>query len=137
MPSKPPTPFTDEKQQSSSSGSDDTVLGDPKRGFAGSMDFFANRAGESMRYIALEREAHDATKEDHLRDELDGKRIWKVGGVGVWSYCQDAAQEEKRRKVYSDWREKNGKGNWIKAARARTEFYIRGMLDNPSVTSQS
>ena len=96
------------------------------------MDFFTQRAGESLRYITLKEEERKATEHDELKDELKGKRVWRVGGLGMWSYSLDPKAERDKMDVWRKWSEKHsgndGKQKWIEAATARTEFYNRGAL---------
>lgn len=84
------------------------------------MDFFQAKAIESMRFIAQREETVKERDEKELRAELKGKRVWRVGGVGLWACSQDAELEETKKRV---WKEGNGKEDWLIAARARTKLY--------------
>jgi hypothetical protein len=85
-----------------------------------------NKASESLRYLTLRQEEHKATNKDELKDELKGKRVWRVGGVGMWSYSLDEGEEGGKRELWRDWGGRHGKDEWINAAKERTEFYERG-----------
>jgi hypothetical protein len=89
-------------------------------------EFFVNKASESLRYLTLRQEEHKATNKDELKDELKGKRVWRVGGVGMWSYSLDEGEEGGKRELWRDWGGRHGKDEWINAAKERTEFYERG-----------
>lgn len=84
--------------------------------------FFSNKADESLRFLTARQEVGKAMEEKELEDELRGKRVWRVGGLGMWSY----GEEDKKAEI---WREWNGRGkgreDWLEAARKRTEFYNR------------
>ena len=92
------------------------------------MDFLHGMASDSLRLGTLQKEMHDAHDDDELKYELKGKRIWRVGGVGMWAYTGSENEDEVKKKVWRDWGEKHGKDDWIKAARARTDFYRSGGL---------
>ncbi|OCF43636.1 hypothetical protein I317_02528 [Kwoniella heveanensis CBS 569] len=116
-----------EKDDTPSSGETVTAPYDlaGKRGLtpSGSTAFFANMANESIRYITLREEAHKAKDKDELKDELKGKRVWRVGGLGVWAYSDDKEQEETKKRLWRDWGEKHGQKDWLEVARERKQFY--------------
>lgn len=85
-----------------------------------------NKASESLRYLTLRQEEHKAKDTGELKDELKGKRVWRVGGVGMWSYSLDEREEEGKRELWRDWGARHGKNEWINAAKERTEFYEKG-----------
>ncbi|KAK8850484.1 hypothetical protein IAR55_004402 [Kwoniella newhampshirensis] len=87
--------------------------------------FFGAKANESLRYIKLREESHRAKDKDEIKDELKGKRMWRVGGVGMWAYSLDAKEEEMKKKVWRDWGNKHGKDDWLKVSREKTEFYSK------------
>jgi hypothetical protein len=91
-------------------------------------EFLPEKLSDSLRYGLIQTETHSSHDSDHLQDELKGKRMWKVGGVGMWAYQKDDRNEEKKKDVWRNWGEKHGKDEWIKAARARTNWYNDGQL---------
>jgi hypothetical protein len=121
MPARPPSPGR-------SSSSPETVIyedtGDSR------LRFFQAKAADSMRYIVQREETTKERDEKELRQELKGKRVWRVGGIGIWAYSQDSALEEKKRQI---WREENGKGDWLSSARARTKLYTESRGVKPPV----
>ena len=89
----------------------------------------STKAAESLRFVTIQKETYDAHDTDAMVDELKGKRIWKVGGVGVMAYEGEGKHEEKKMAVWRSWGEKGmGKDEWLKAARARTNQYSHGEL---------
>lgn len=118
-----------EKQPHDMAQQDSTAFpsaSDEKRSLASNVDFVSEKVTESLRYITAQKEAHSAKDHDELKDELKGKRHWRVGGVGIWAYNGEGADENRKRDTWTKWGEKHGKDEWIKAARARTEFYAQG-----------
>ena len=111
MPAKPP-PIGE-------SSSPDTTTGDDDKG--GRMGFFQAKAAESMRYIAYREETQKEKDEKELRAELKGKRVWKVGGIGMMAYSLDPALEKKKKRIWS--KESGKEEEWVHAARTRTKLY--------------
>ncbi|WVR08568.1 hypothetical protein IAU60_005623 [Kwoniella sp. DSM 27419] len=126
-----PSTFTPSPSQSGSQtgtpSSDDTVTGpgpDSKRGpGSSSTAFFAAQAKESLRYLTIRQEEHKAKEEDELKHELKGKRVWRVGGVGMWAYSQDQQEEEMKKRLWQKWSDEHDQKDWLQVARERKEFY--------------
>jgi hypothetical protein len=131
MPSKPPSPSSllSEKSGRSNSISSLTPAGplDEKRGLVDDMASSGNPLVSStmsgVRFVTIQAEAHKAKDDEELRHELKGKRVWRTGGLGVWTFSENVKDEERKRKLVKEWNEKHGKDDWLKAARARTDFY--------------
>jgi hypothetical protein len=128
MPSKPPVPTleTPKKKQDSSdsSSSDETITGS---GVKSGMDFFTARADESRRTLLLKEEGERSGNTEEMEQELLGKRVWRVGGVGVWSYSLNPEEEKQKSVFWRKWSSTSrGKEDWLVAARARTAFYNDG-----------
>ncbi len=85
-----------------------------------------NKAGDSLRYLTMQEESRKARDKSELEDEVKGKRIWRVGGIGIWTYSLDAAEEAVKREVWSKWARKHDRDKWLEVSRKRTEFYNRG-----------
>jgi hypothetical protein len=90
------------------------------------MKFFSLKAGESLRYLATREEEHKAKDEDELKDELTGKRVWRVGGIGVCCYSLEEEEEIRKVAVWREWGARHGRTDWEKAARQRTTVYNKG-----------
>ena len=85
------------------------------------MGFFQAKAAESMRYIACREETQKEKDEKELRSELKGKRVWKIGGIGILAYSLDPALEKKKKRL---WSAESGKEEeWLHSARTRTKLY--------------
>jgi len=94
---------------------------------SGTARLLSTKAAESLRYVTIQKEVYDSHNADAMLDELKGKRIWKVGGVGVMGYEGEGKYEERKKEVWRGWNEKGaGKDEWLKAARARTDQYAQG-----------
>lgn len=134
MPVRPPSVAT----SSNSDSSPDTVTGEErgnrtaegKGGRMASLDYFQAKAAESMRFIVRREETTKERDENELRAELRGKRVWRVGGIGLWAYSQDPDLEEMKKSV---WRAGNGEEDWLSAARSRTKFYTETRGVKPMV----
>ncbi|WWC92242.1 uncharacterized protein L201_007196 [Kwoniella dendrophila CBS 6074] len=114
--------YPNEKSDTPSSG--ETITnGKGEKGVSSTTSFFSDKANESLRYITLRKETNDAKDKDELKHELKGKRIWRTGGIGVWSYSEDQKQEESKKKLWKDWSKDHNSKDWIKIARERKEFY--------------
>ena len=127
MPSKPP-PVTLEKlhkaKSNDSSSSGETITGSGARS---GMEFFTARASESRRTLLLKEEGGKSGNPEEMEQELLGKRIWRVGGVGVWAYSLYPEQEAQKRAFWKKWSSTSrGKEDWMNAARVRTAFYNDG-----------
>lgn len=92
------------------------------------MEFFTARADESRRTLLLREEGERSGQTEEMEQELLGKRVWRVGGVGILQYALDPAQEKQKRSFWKSWSSSrsNGKEDWLVAARARTAFYNDG-----------
>jgi hypothetical protein len=94
-------------------------------------ELLSDKASDSLRFATIQKESHDARHDDEaLRHELKGSKWWKVGGVGILAYEADDKHEERKKEVWRTWGEKNGKDEWLKAARLRTNFYNNGEPTN-------
>lgn len=120
MPSKPRADSLHEENSGDSSSSGETVTGTPS-----SMQFFSSKASESLRYLTLREEEHKAVQEDELMEELKGKRVWRIGGMGMWAYGMDREAEERKKGLWRQWSASNGQEAWLHSARERTMFYNR------------
>jgi hypothetical protein len=118
----------------SSPDSEGTVTGDSSRGLGKSKQgrgvstaqFFSSKADESLRFLMAKQEGVKAQDEGEWKDELKGKRVWRVGGLGMWAYDQDEKVESAKGAVWRRWGEKgNGHREWLETARERTTFYNR------------
>ncbi|KAK4688596.1 hypothetical protein P7C73_g1516, partial [Tremellales sp. Uapishka_1] len=116
MPSKPPSPssLVDEKRPSS----DETVRDDARsRGILSGLH-------DGMRYATMLEESRKADDEHELKHELKGKRVCRVGGIGIWCLSGgDQEAEERKKKVWREFGGRHGRAEWVEAAKARTEFY--------------
>ncbi|KAL7422915.1 hypothetical protein Q5752_002212 [Cryptotrichosporon argae] len=148
--SAPPVPYAsrpDEKDGRSSAGSSGTVVpekadhggspssGPSEKGDRGlfqsdAYDRIKGQATDALRAVTLREEGLRATSKDELKDELKGKRVWRVGGLGVWAWSEDDKAENDKQGVWRKWGDKHGKAEWLSAARARTAFYkdTRGIV---------
>lgn len=124
MPSKPPAPSLEKlhQERSNDSSSSNETVTQVKSG----MEFFTARAGESMRLHLMKDEAEKSRNKEELEQELLGKRIWRVGGIGVWAYSLDSQEEKSKREYWKQRSRTYGKEDWLVAARGRTAFYNDG-----------
>ncbi|ORY20747.1 hypothetical protein BCR39DRAFT_474891 [Naematelia encephala] len=118
-----PPPYSSSSFSSSSPYTGGPSFGSGSRKGRNTMDFFTDMATESRKAMTIEKETREARDESALRYELNGKKVWKVGGVGMWSYSLDAREEEVKQRLWRDWGEQHGRDDWLLAARARTEEY--------------
>lgn len=118
----------------SSPDSEGTVTGDSSRSLGKSKQgrgmstaqFFSSKADESLRFLTAKQEGAKAQDQGEWKDELKGKRVWRVGGLGMWAYDQDEKVESAKGAVWRRWGEKgNGQREWLETARERTNFYNR------------
>lgn len=100
---------------------------------ASGMEFFQARAGESMRLHLMKEEGEKSRNKEELEQELLGKRVWRVGGIGIWAYSPNEADERGKREVWRAWGKSHGKEEWLAAARARTNHYNEGTVPERSV----
>lgn len=119
MPARPPL--------TGDSSSSETVIDEKAES---RMDFFQAKAVESMRYLVQREEELKEKDERELRAELKGTRVWRIGGIGLWAYSQDAEFEGKKQRI---WNEQKGKEEWLDAARARTRMYAKSKGVKPLV----
>nr|XP_018259643.1 uncharacterized protein I303_07711 [Kwoniella dejecticola CBS 10117]OBR81801.1 hypothetical protein I303_07711 [Kwoniella dejecticola CBS 10117] len=94
-----------------------------KSGVSSATSFFTEKANESLRYMTIRKEVSDAKDKDELKHELKGKRVWRTGGIGIWSYSEDQKEEELKKKLWKDWSDDHDAQDWIKVAKERREFY--------------
>ncbi|WWC72541.1 uncharacterized protein I206_106503 [Kwoniella pini CBS 10737] len=102
---------------------DEKAKGFGNSGVSSATSFFTEKANESLRYMTIRKEASDAKEKDELKHELKGKRVWRTGGIGIWSYSEDQKEEELKKKLWSDWSNDHNASDWIKIAKERREFY--------------
>jgi len=60
---------------------------------------------------------------EELEMEVRGKKIWRVGGVGMWAYSMDPVEERVKSGLWKKLSQAHGREDWLAAARARTAFY--------------
>ena len=89
----------------------------------------------TLRLEIAQEERPLALQTEGLVAELRGDRVWKTAGIGLWTYCLDANDEQTKNRVWSQWADRPSKDAWIKAAGARTRFYNDRMCRMPSLTS--
>jgi hypothetical protein len=87
------------------------------------MDFFTERAEESLRYHIMKEDGEKSVNVEELEMEVRGKKIWRVGGVGMWAYSMDPAEERVKSGLWKKLSQAHGREDWLAAARARTAFY--------------
>lgn len=124
MPSKPPQTGLEDLQRSKSNdsaSSDETVTG------KGRMNFFSERAEESLRYHIMKEDGEKSVNVEELEMEVRGKKTWRVGGVGMWAYSMDPAEERVKSGLWKKLSQSHGREDWLAAARARTAFYSGSM----------
>lgn len=122
-PLKQPPPIQHE-DSSDSSSSGETVTA--RTATPSALRFFSQKASESLRYLATREEEHKARDKGELQDELKGKRIWRVGGIGVCCYSLEEEDEQKKMEVWREWAEKHEREDWANSARDRTRVYNKG-----------
>jgi hypothetical protein len=66
---------------------------------------------------------------EELQAEITGKRVWRVGGVGLWAYSTDPEEEQAKTTLWRNLNKAHGREVWLAAARARTALYNGGELD--------
>lgn len=130
MPSKPPRTELEELHKS---GSDDSTSSDETITGKRSMDFFTGRAEESLRYHIMKEEGEKSGNVEELEMEVQGKKVWRVGGVGMWSYSMDPAEERVKSGLWNKLSRSHGRKDWLAAARARTAFYTGNSRNKPLI----
>jgi hypothetical protein len=90
------------------------------------MELFTARAGESMRYHIMQEETQKSRNTEELQAEITGKRVWRVGGVGLWAYSSDPEEEKAKTELWRNLSKAHGREDWLAAARARTKLYNGG-----------
>jgi hypothetical protein len=121
MPSKPPTTELEELHKvnsDDSSSSNETITG--------GMEFFGERAEEQLRYHLMKEEGAKSGNVEELEMEVKGKKVWRVGGVGMWAYSMDPEEEKVKSGVWRKLSKSHGREDWLASARARTAFYMGG-----------
>ncbi|WVO20476.1 uncharacterized protein IAS62_001773 [Cryptococcus decagattii] len=102
-------------------------VGDEKPGFgpghSGALGYLSDKAGDAFRGAIINEEENESKHEDNLKDEVRGKRFWRVGGVGIWAYGLDRKEESTREKLWREWSDKHDEDDWINISRKRTKFY--------------
>lgn len=94
--------------------------------FSGAAEMLSDKAVESLRAVTIQTETHAARDSSDLKEELKGKKFWKVGGVGMWAFERDDHVEEEKKRIWRERGEKYGKDEWLKTARSRTDWYNKG-----------
>ncbi|RXK41676.1 hypothetical protein M231_00911 [Tremella mesenterica] len=123
-------PSTTDERRSESNSSGETVrptasssIEEDRRKKNMDRAFLASRASESLRYLILREEEHQAEEEESLKNELEGRKVWRVGGIGTWAYSAIERVESRKRELFRQSGEAGGKDEWFRAALARTQFY--------------
>ena len=93
------------------------------------MEFFGERAEEQLRYHLMKEEGGKSGNVEELEMEVKGKKVWRVGGVGMWAYSMDPEEEKVKSGLWRKLSKSHGKEDWLASARARTAFYMGGMFD--------
>jgi hypothetical protein len=119
MPSKPPTTELEELHKvnsDDSSSSNETITG--------GMEFFGERAEEQLRYHLMKEEGAKSGNVEELEMEVKGKKVWRVGGVGMWACSMDPEEEKAKSGLWRKLSKSHGRDDWLASARARTAFYM-------------
>lgn len=127
MPSKPPRTELEELHKvnsDDSSSSNETITGTKGR-----MEFFGERAEEQLRYHLMKEEGGKSGNVGELEMEVKGKKVWRVGGVGMWAYSMDPEEEKVKSGLWRKLSKSHGREDWLASARARTALYMGGMFD--------
>ena len=75
----------------------------------------------------MKEEGEKSGNVEELEMEVQGKKVWRVGGVGMWSYSMDPAEERVKSGLWNKLSRSHGRKDWLAAARARTAFYTGSM----------
>jgi hypothetical protein len=125
MPAKPPRTSHELSKVPSdeydSSSSNDTITDTGAGGKK--MDFFTARAEDSLRYHIMKDEGEKSGNVEELEMEISGKKVWKVGGTGMWAYSLDPTEEGRKSGLWRKLSKAHGREDWLAAARARTAYY--------------
>lgn len=79
-----------------------------------------------MRYHIIQEETQKSRNKEELQAEITGKRVWRVGGVGLWAYSSDPEEEKAKTELWRNLSKAHGREDWLTAARARTKLYNGG-----------
>lgn len=113
-------------------------VGSEKPGFdlghSGSLNYLSDKAGDPFRTAVISEEENESKHEDSLKDEVRGKRFWRVGGLGIWAYGLDTKEESIRERLWREWSDKHNGDDWIKISRKRTKFYNESMFPSFNLT---
>lgn len=88
--------------------------------------YFAAKADEGIRYLAVKHERSKASMSDELRAELRGARVWRLGGMGMWAYSDETLKEVEKEEIWRTEGQEYGREGWLQSARKRTEYYTCG-----------
>lgn len=97
-------------------------------GYFGSFSYFLDKVGDLFRIVVISEEENEFKYEDNLKDEVWGKRFWRVGGFGIWVYGLDIKEESIRERLWREWFDKYNGDDWIKIFRKRIKFYNESMF---------
>lgn len=97
------------------------------------MDYFQAKAAESLRYLMIQRESSAERDGEQLKQELKGKKVWKIGAVGVYAYSLDPSVEKVKERIWRDHWKSTSRKEWISVARARTDYYESGRSARPGL----
>jgi hypothetical protein len=87
------------------------------------MEFFNERAEDSLRYHIMQEEGQKSSNVEELEMEIQGKKVWKVGGVGMWAHSLNPDEERTKSGLWAKASQLHRREDWLAAARARTAFY--------------
>lgn len=98
------------------------------------MGYLSDKAGDAFRGAIINEEENESKHEDNLKDEVRGKRFWRVGGIGIWAYGLDRKEESTRERLWREWSDKHDENDWIDISRKRTKFYNESMFPSFNLT---
>lgn len=130
----PPYQTFIESSPSDNAGSEKPSF-DPKH--SGNLSYLSGKAGDVFRSAVISEEENESKHEDNLKDEVRGKRFWRVGGVGIWAYGLDAKEENIRERLWREWSDKHDGDDWIQISRKRTKFYNESMFPSFNQTKSN
>ena len=96
---------------------------EPPRSVPLTGSYFAAKADEGVRYLALKHEKLKAAQTEELRAEIRGQRVWRLGGMGMWAYSESTLQEIEKEELWRTEGQECGREGWLESARKRTEYY--------------
>ncbi|ODN82970.1 hypothetical protein, variant [Cryptococcus amylolentus CBS 6039] len=96
----------------------------PNEKTSGQAPGLSKLADDAARRLAIYEEGRRVGNKDELKKEVGGSSLFRVGGVGIWSYSTDQKEERVKEKVWKEWSEKHSRDDWLQVARERTRFYI-------------